>query len=358
MLQRKEINFEGQNVYIGIDVHLKKWQVTIITESGYKSKFSQASSARALFEHLKKHYPKGNYQAVYESGFSGYATCYALTELGINCIAIHAADVPTTQYENVMKTDSVDSEKLAKGLKAGTLQGIYIPDRETLDDRSLVRLRKTIQIQLGGYKSRVKHLLYANGVSYADCFASCGPYWTKRFMDWLREDVVLLSSSRNSLDMLLEQVESLRNSLLKATHKICMLSKSGRYATNYQNLLSIPGIGPITAMCLLTEIDDIKRFRNERQFASYVGLIPVCHNSGEKESNGEKTFRGNKQIGPMIVESSWISVRHDRAMAAIYGECCSRMKPQEAIIRVARKLSNRIFMVLKTGKRYEYDKCC
>ena len=357
MKQRKGINFEGQNVYIGIDVHLKTWQVTILTESGYKSKFSQPSSAHALFENLKKHYPGGTYHAVYESGFSGYATGYALSALGINCIAIHAADVPTTQYEKVMKTDSVDSEKLAKGLKAGALRGIYIPRKETLDDRSLVRLRKTIRVQLCGYKSRVKHLLHANGVTYPEDIASCNHYWPERFMEWLREDVVLLSSSRNSLDMLLEQVETLRGSLLKITRKILELSKTERYVTAYRNLNSIPGIGPITAMCLLTEIDDIKRFQNEKQFASYLGLIPVCHNSGEKESNGEKTFRGNKQIGPMIIESSWISVRHDRAMAAFYGEYCSRMKPQEAIIRVARKLSNRIFMVLKTGKQYEYEKC-
>jgi Transposase and inactivated derivatives len=357
MAQRKEINFEGQNIYIGIDVHLKTWHITIITESGYKSKFSQPSSARALFEHLKKHYPNGNYQAVYESGFSGFATYYALAELGINCKVIHAADVPTTQYENVMKTDSVDSEKLAKGLKAGVLRGIYIPRKEILDDRSLIRLRKTIQNQLGGYKSRIKHLLHSNGVSYPDCFAPRGTHWSRRFMSWLREDVVLLSSSRNSLDMLLDQVESLRGNLLKATRKIRMLSKTERYATAYQNLLTMPGIGPITAMCLLTEIDDINRFQNERQFASYLGLIPVCHNSGEKVSNGEKTFRGNKQIGPMIVESSWVAVRRDKAMAVVYSEYCRRMEPQKGIIRIARKLSNRIFMVLKTGKQYRYDKC-
>ena len=199
MAQRKEINFEGQNVYVGIDVHLKTWHITILTESGYKSKFSQSSSAPALFEHLKKHYPKGNYQSVYESGFSGFATYYALAELGIACKVIHAADVPTTQYENVMKTDSIDSEKLAKALKADVLCGIYIPCREILDDRSLVRFRKTIQSQLGGYKSRVKHLLHANGVSYPDCFAHRGTHWSRRFMNWLQNDVVLLSSSRNSL---------------------------------------------------------------------------------------------------------------------------------------------------------------
>ena len=291
MVQRKEINFEGQNVYVGIDVHLKTWHVTIITESGYKQKHIQPSSAPALFEHLKKRYPKGNYQAVYESGFSGFATYYALAELGIKCMVIHAADVPTTQYENVMKTDSVDSEKLAKGLKAGVLRGIYIPRKEILDDRSLVRLRKTIQSQLGGYKSRVKHLLHTNGVSYPDCFTNRGTHWSRRFMDWLGNDAVLLSSSRNSLDMLLAQVANLRENLLKITRMIRMLSKTERYATAYDHLIAMPGIGPITAMCMLTEIDDVNRFQNERQFASYFGLIPVCHNSGEKVSNGEKTFR-------------------------------------------------------------------
>ena len=110
-------------------------------------------------------------------------------------------------------------------------------------------------------------------------------------------------------------------------------------------------------MCLLTEIDDISRFNNQREFASYLGLIPTSHSSGEKSCNGEKTFRGNKKIGPMLVESSWVIIRHDRVMAAAYGEYCKRMKPQEAIIRIARKLSSRILNVLKNGKKYEYDRC-
>ena len=100
MVQSDGINFEGQNIYIGIDVHLKTWSVTIITQSGYKHKHGQKSSAKELFEHLKRHYPNGNYYAVYESGFSGFSTYYALQEFGIKCMVVHAADVPTTQYES------------------------------------------------------------------------------------------------------------------------------------------------------------------------------------------------------------------------------------------------------------------
>ena len=75
-------------------------------------------------------HPDGKYQAVYESGFSGYSTYYALKEYGIECMIIHAADVPTSQYDHVMKTDAIDSEKLAKSLKGGLLRGIYIRDKE------------------------------------------------------------------------------------------------------------------------------------------------------------------------------------------------------------------------------------
>ena len=110
-------------------------------------------------------------------------------------------------------------------------------------------------------------------------------------------------------------------------------------------------------MSLLTEVDDINRFQNQREFASFLGLIPSCHSSGETICNMEKTFRGNKQLGPLIIESAWVAIRYDKALAIAYSEYCRQMKGQEAIIRIARKLSNRILSVLKSGKKYQYDRC-
>ena len=158
-MQNYKISFKGQKIYIGIDVHKKNWQVAVITESGLVKRLSIKANAKELFDFLKKHYPDGEYMAVYESGFSGFSTYYALTELGVNCIVIHAADVPTTQYEESMKTDRIDAEKLARSLKAGLLRAIYVRPKENIDDRSVVRIRRTIQKQLGGSKARVKHLL-------------------------------------------------------------------------------------------------------------------------------------------------------------------------------------------------------
>lgn len=123
--QSKGFNFEGQDLFIGIDVHFRTWNVSILTASGFVERYSQPASAEKLFEHLVKKYPSATYHAVYESVFSGFSTYYALTKYGISCAIAHAADVPTTQRENIMKSDPIDSLKLAKALKSGLKQHLY-----------------------------------------------------------------------------------------------------------------------------------------------------------------------------------------------------------------------------------------
>lgn len=359
MIQSKRINFKGQNIYVGIDVHLKSWHVTVLTESGFKRKHSQPSSAPLLFEHLQKNYPGGLYHAIYESGFSGFSTYYALVACGIDCVIAHAADIPTGQRESVMKTDAVDSEKLAHTLRSGSLRStVYVPSREILDHRGILRFRTLLRKELCGYKSRVKHLLYSNGVSLPERFSRRGTHWSHCFMQWLREEVCLLSPTRETLDLMLVQVDRLRSDVLSLTRRIRQLSRMEPYASRMRLLLSVPGIGLLTAMSLLTEVEKPERFGNQRAFASYLGLIPTCHDSGEKKRTGEITFRGNKRLRTLLVESAWIAVRQDRALAATYGHYRQRMEPQEAIVRIARKLSNRLFCVLKNGKIYEYERCC
>jgi len=351
-MQRNEISFKGQKVFIGIDVHKNNWSVTALTETGLKRTHPQKASAKELFDYLNRYYPEGEYKAVYEAGFSGFSTYYALKEYGIDCIVINAADVPTSQYETIMKSDRVDSEKLAKSLRAETLYGIYIREKDNLDDRSLVRIRTTIRKDLSAYKHRVKHLLLNHGVEIPERFDKLRNCWCRAFIKWLKEDVRLMSETRRTLDILIDQVETTRKNLLRVTLEIRHLSQSEKYKKRYDLLSGIPGIGLITAMSILTEVYDITRFHNEKQFASYLGLIPTSHSSGDKVIHGEKTFRGNKQLGPMLIEASWVAILKEPYLSVAYRTYLNRMTKQEAIVRVARKLSNIIFSVLKTGKKY------
>ena len=98
--QRTELNFEGQNFYVGIDVHLKTWTVSIMSEHLMLKTFTQPAQPDKLLNYLVRNYPGGNYHSVYEAGFSGFWSHYKLKEMGINNIVINPADVPTTQKEH------------------------------------------------------------------------------------------------------------------------------------------------------------------------------------------------------------------------------------------------------------------
>ncbi|KAA6315390.1 hypothetical protein EZS27_034143, partial [termite gut metagenome] len=119
--QRKELTYEGQNIYVGIDVHLKSWTVSIQTETLHHKTFTQPADVSVLVNYLREHFPCGTYHSVYEAGFSGFWAHYKFKEMGINNIVINPADVPTSQKEQLQKDDPTDSRKLARSLRAGSL---------------------------------------------------------------------------------------------------------------------------------------------------------------------------------------------------------------------------------------------
>jgi transposase len=172
-------------------------------------------------------------------------------------------------------------------------------------------------------------------------------------MKWLKEEVSLqYESGDQALDILIAEVEQQRKLLLEVTRKIRSLSRSERYSTNVALLRTIPSIGLITAITFLTEIENIDRFRDTDHFAGFVGLIPNKHDSGTKTNNGEMTFRGQNTLRKSLIESSWFAARFDPALSMSYHNHIKRMEPNKAIIRIARKVLNRMYFVLKNKKEY------
>jgi transposase len=351
--QRTELNFEGQNIFIGIDVHLKSWTVSILTAELHHKTFNQIPKAEALKVYLDRNFPRANYHSVYEAGFSGFWAHYQLNEMGIKNIVVNPADVPTSQKEQLQKDDPTDSRKLARSLRSNVLESIYVPSPSTLEERSLVRFRATLVKDLTRFKQRIKSFLYLHGVTYPSEFENSNSHWSNKFMLWLKEDVELKhQAGKLTLAFLIKEAEQQRVLLLETTRKIREMSRSDKYAQNMHLLRSIPGIGFVTAITLLTEVEDINRFKNTDHFAGFIGLVPSRHSSGEKEKNGEMTFRGHDFIKRALIESSWIAARMDPALNLAYHNYVKRMESNNAIIRIARKLVNRVYFVLTKKQEY------
>ena len=151
---------------------------------------------------------------------------------------------------------------------------------------------------------------------------------------------------------MVQEAEQQRILLLEVTRTIRLLSRSEKYTTNMKLLQTIPGVGLITAITFLSELETIERFKDSNHFAGFIGLIPNRHASGDKENKGEMTFRGQDNLRRVLIESSWSAVRFDPALAVCYYENIKRMEPNKAIIKIARKLLNRMYYVLKYKKEY------
>lgn len=328
MNKNKELDFTDKTIYIGLDVHRKTWKVCILLEDMMYKEFCQPPDPEVLSNYLKKHFPRGTYKSVYEAGFCGFWIHDGLTERGIENIVVNAADVPTTNKEKKQKTDKRDARKLAKSLRGGQLEAIHVPLRELLEHRSLVRLRDRQVKDIVRTKNRIKAHLHFFGIELPERFGKCN--WSGKFLGWLASLELETYVGKIVLESLLDQLRSQRKLLLQTNRNLRSLSQTSTYEKRSELLLSVPGIGLVGTMKILTELGDISRFRGLKRLAAYVGFIPCTSSSGEHERIGEITNRGNRQMKKMIIEASWIAIRNDPAMALKYNTLCKTMKAQKS----------------------------
>jgi len=346
--------FTGQSFYIGIDYHKKSWKVTILNDEYEHKTMSQNPDPEVLASYLKKNFPGGSYHAVYEAGFSGFGSCRKLRELGIDCMVIHPADVPTSQKEKLQKSDKADSRKLARSLRSNEFEGIHIPARKLEADRALVRQRFRLVKDIARTKNRVKSLLFQFGISIPERFtASQTRHWSKVYINWLKGLQIDQQSLKQTLDNYIHIGQMQRKELLGLNKQVRALTQTDAYRTNYNLLISIPGIGLMVAITLLVQIGDISRFKRLDDLCNYVGLVPKMHGSGEKMRVGKLIKRGRKELKIMLIEASWEAIRKDPALMLKFNELAKRMNKNKAIIRIARKMLSRIRYVLSHGQKYE-----
>lgn len=341
---------EGVDIYVGIDVHKKNWSVAVLTDRMEMKPFSQPPDPKVLYQYLADHFPGANYQSVYESGFSGFWAHRELESLGVSNIVVNPADVPTTNKEKSRKRDAVDCLKLARSLRNGDLNAIHVPEEVIDQDKALVRCRQKLLRDVKRCKHRIKSLLLYWGIDIPAEMDNT--YWNRTFRKWIRGLEFANPSAKLCLEAQLDEMESVEGQKRKLEKRIIELSRT-RYLELCQWLCSIPGIGLLGAMTLITEIKDIHRFACLDNLHSFVGLVPDVRSSDEKETVGGITHRHNHYLRTVIIQCAWTAARRDPALFAHYNKLCKRMKASKAIVRVAKKLLNRVSYVWKNQCEYE-----
>jgi transposase len=339
------LDWLGQHVFIGLDVHKRSWIVAIVTEYADFKTFTQPPDIRSLVNYLHRHFPGATYHCVYEAGYCGYWICEQLRALGVDCIVINPADVPTTDKEKKHKTNKVDAYKLARSLRNGELVPLYLPSCVALEDRTLVRSRQMFVSKQTRCKNQIKALLGFYGIRLPEDMTD--RYWSRRYIAWLESLSLQSASGTTALKALLEELAHLRKSILNTTRAIGALARTESYAANVVYLTSISGISTLVAMILLTEIMTLARFGCLDQLASFVGLVPGEKSSGDDRTMTGITERKNRYLRWVLIECAWVAIRYDESLALDFNTLCRRMPKNQAIVRIARKILNRVRFALK-----------
>ncbi len=147
----------------------------------------------------------------------------------------------------------------------------------------------------------------------------------------------------------LATIDTVLKQVAKFEKKVAGIAMSDRRA---QLIMTIPGIGYITAVTILAEIVDHSRFADAEKMASYAGLVPKHHNSGETVRTGGITKRGSVWLRRAMVEAALVAVQHDVRIGARYQRLATRIGPMKARVAVARQMLEWVWEMLEHSTEY------
>jgi transposase len=220
-------NFENQTIYVGLDVHKRSWNAAIFLGDQYIRNIHQPPSPQALHHYLVNSYPGAQYTCAYERGKFGFWIQRHFKQLGISCLVVNPADIPSTHKDEVYKTDNRDARGIGQALSGNQLKSIFIPNYEQEADRQLVRQRKKLWSDLVRCKNRIKAFLDFLGIPVPDRFDSSN--WSNNFLLWLRQLEFGQPSNRVNLNYILDELELLRKQMLSICNTIRKLMRSKKY---------------------------------------------------------------------------------------------------------------------------------
>lgn len=335
-------------LFVGIDIHKRSWKIQLATDLFWGKGFSTESDPFRLKTYVDKHYSDYEVYCAYEAGCCGYSAHRTFKSFGWHSIVVNPADISRTNKLKHQKTDKIDAKYICRELKDGRLTGITVPEVEREQLRCLFRRRFDLVKDFRKVKSKLKAILLYLGIKIPEEYDN--PNWSHGFRNWIRSQNLKYHTGNYTLASQLEHYEFIDKQIRLVSIE---LRKSCRkhYKKDYDLLQSIPGIGPLVACGILSELGDLRRFSNFKQFASYVGMIPSMQQSGESRKTPGMTPRANRIMRTYFVQATWQALRFDPVMQE-YFRSHKGKEVNKILVKVARKLMSRTLAVIKTETPY------
>jgi len=337
---------EKAMLFVGIDMHQAKWQITIRDEANVLWRGSIPGKWEELKRRLDR-YSGYRIRAVYEAGCFGYWLHDNLQEYGVECVVTPPSLVPM-EYGNKVKTDRRDSDKLAQLLAKDLLKSVYVPSKEEVLHRQTFRQRNQLVKDRVQTQNRIKAALRFFGLRIPDIRAP----FSSTYISNLRHVNFGNHSYQKSFNFLLNEYEFLTELIRQQNKLIADMAKLPQYREKVEMLTRTKGVGVLSAMEIILELQDVSRFPNGDHIAAYVGVTPSQHSTGPHVRMGRITGIGKPHLRGTLIELSWSLIRYYPEEREFYLKLKARAGSKRAIVAVARRFIIKVWYMLVTNTPY------
>lgn len=321
--------------YVGIDAHKKDLQIARLAgPARTPDTWMVANEPRAiarLVRTLERDAP-GPVQCCYEAGTCGYALQRQLQRGRVTCQVIAPALIPRKVGERI-KTDRRDARKLAELFRAGLLTEVHPPTPADEAARDLVRARDDAREDLHRCRHRLGKLLLRRGRHFA------GRNWTQAHRAWLQTVAWDHPADQHVVGDYLLAIDQVQARLRDLDTRLAELAATAPYAAPVAWLRCFRGIDTLTAITIVAELHDFRRFVTPRALMAYLGLVPSEHSSGPQIRRGRITKTGNTLVRRVLVEAAW-HYQHRAGVGLLLARRRAGQPPR--VIAIADKAQHRL----------------
>ena len=232
----------------------------------------------------------------YEAGCLGYTLYHQLTNAGIKCVILAPTTMLSTKGKRI-KTDKRDARLIAQCLCYGGYHPVYIPTKEDDAVKEYIRMRDDHKQILKSLKQQINAFVLRHGYQYS------GTKWTIKHVNWLSK-LDLDPMYRETLNEYMASYEEQESKIERYDKRIEEIAAEERYQENARKLGCLLGISTHTALSLVVETGDFKRFAKGNIYAAYLGLAPGEHSSSTSVNRLGISKAGNTHIRCLLVEAA------------------------------------------------------
>lgn len=287
--------------WVALDVHKNSIVAAVLPRQGGAPEVVQLEhSEKALRRFLTRLGDPEGLAVCYEAGPCGYELYRLLAAIGVACDIVAPSLTPVRPGDRV-KTDRRDAKKLVRLYRAGELSFVHAPSPEQEGLRDLVRCRDDLRRARTAARHRVGKQLLRYGRVYREGKRS----WTLQHRAWVRRQRLDHPLAQAAFEHMLCHLDAIDAQIAAVDRHLDELARSEPWSDPVRWLTCFRGIATLTALGLLAEIGDFRRFANARELMSFLGLTVSEYSSGERRARGSITKTGNRHARRLLVEAAW-----------------------------------------------------